>query len=258
MKIVRLIINKINNSYYNFLFLFDCFIKKIFWKIFSYNNYKIAYNLKKLNVSPNYLIDVGGNNGQFSYISYKVFKLKEIIIFEPNPDLIKNINKNLKNVKKLLVINKALSLKKDTLYFNFYKDSQLNSLHSSSKFRNNLFPKQTILLKKTCIDVDKLDNFIEPNTRYKLRNTLLKIDVQGHEINILKGFKRHLKLCRWVLLEVSFDELYQEQSGINEIITFLAKNNFVFNRIINNHFRPNSNIIMESDILFSNKFYENN
>ena len=257
MKVIELI-NKIAISfYYNFLFFLDCFYKKIFWKIFSYNNYKIAHNLKKLNISPKYLIDVGGNNGQFSYIFHKVFKLKELIIFEPNPSLIKNINKNLKNVKKLLVFNKALSIKKGTLNFNFYKDSQLNSLHSSSKFRNSLFPEKTSLLKKTYIDVDVLDNFITPDTKYKLKNTLLKIDVQGHEINILKGFKKHLKLCRWILLEVSFDELYQEQSDVNELIKFLSKNNFAFNRIINYHFRPNSNVIMESDLLFTNKSYQN-
>lgn len=260
MKEISLINNLVISFFHNFLFIFDCLFKKMFWKVFSYNNYKIAYNLKKLNISPKYLIDVGGNNGQFSYTFHKVFNLNQLIIFEPDPLLIKNINRNLRNLrnsKKFSVINKALSSKKSKLCFNFYKDSQLNSLHSSSSLRNKFFPDQTTLLKKTHIEVDILDNFIEPNMVNKLRDALLKIDVQGHEIHILNGFKKNLKFCRWILLEVSFDELYRDQSNINDLISFLAKNNFVFNRIINCHFRPNSKIVMESDILFLNKAYEN-
>ena len=247
-------LSKIIKNIHN-IFLYPESIKYFLtWKIFSFANYKITIAIKKLNIEPEYIIDVGANIGQFSYTVSKILKPEKIVLFEANEELNQNLDKNLSEFSNISIFTKALSNKIEMRNFNIFTDSQVSSFNESGKDRNNFFPQDTNLKKLLKIKTETLDNFISsnPNLINNLSKTLLKLDVQGHEYEILKGCEKNIIKFKWVVLEISHDILYENQAQFNDIYKFLIDNNFSFSRPLNCHYQPNNKLIMESDMLFIN------
>ena len=68
--------------------------------------------------------------------------------------------------------------------------------------------------------VDRIFNGIS------LQKTLLKIDVEGFEMNVIKGSRMKLKEIPFILLEHQFGNHFKN-NNFNDIITFLSKEKFV-------------------------------
>ena len=78
----------------------------------------------------------------------------------------------------------------------------------------------------------------------------MKIDVQGNEVNVLKGAKQMLKEKRIKLIftEISVAYNYKEQSKIEDIIKLLRANKYkIFNFFKMKH---NKGKLIECDVLF--------
>jgi hypothetical protein len=69
-----------------------------------------------------------------------------------------------------------------------------------------------------------LDELISPTTKFQL----IVIDIQGAELEALKGFKDRLEIVRWIYCEVNKKELYKNCAQVGEIDLFL--NEFGFKR----------------------------
>jgi len=68
---------------------------------------------------------------------------------------------------------------------------------------------------------DTLDNFINRKEIIIKGYTLLKLDVQGSELNVLKGATNELNNINAIQLELSFMPFYEGQATIEEIVRFL-------------------------------------
>lgn len=79
-------------------------------------------------------------------------------------------------------------------------------------------------LYKDIIETDTIDSIF---IKKKLKHILLKIDVEGYEINVLKGAKKMIEdnKIKYILVEHQFTNYYYNNSKINTI-KFLKKNNF--------------------------------
>ena len=80
---------------------------------------------------------------------------------------------------------------------------------------------------KISLKTIKLDSLILKN---KLDITLYDhwvIDVQGAELEVLKGAKNSLKSCKSITVEVSTENFYKEGSSYNSIKEFLSTKNFM-------------------------------
>jgi hypothetical protein len=55
---------------------------------------------------------------------------------------------------------------------------------------------------------------------------LLKLDVQGFELEVLRGAEKALQSAKWVLSEVSFESYYDQQALFAEIAGYLAAHGF--------------------------------
>ncbi len=52
----------------------------------------------------------------------------------------------------------------------------------------------------------------------------MKIDVEGYELNVLKGSKKKIKDVRYILIEHQFFNQYK--NNFDKVKKFLVKNNF--------------------------------
>ena len=160
----------------------------------SYLNRKIkskktSYSLTGIDLIVDYIfkkengiyIDVGCNHPIYSNNTYllnrKGWHGINIDIDEKSINLFNLFRKNDLN------INLAVSSKQTELeYINFHEKSPINKIKTD--FNKNLHPLEKI--KK--IKSDTLDSIIE-NSKYKDKKIdFVSIDVEGHEIEVIKGF----------------------------------------------------------------------
>jgi len=161
------------------------------------------------------LVDIGANVGNFSR-DFMLFypKCSEIICFEPLKFLNEKINEKIKNKKncKITIINKGLSNKKNKQIF-FY-DENNTELSSLNKYQNQYsvsFAGQFKPSKKMILEIDLLDNFCK---KFSLKKKfIVKIDAQGHELEVIEGGLKTIARASIVLLECSFARQYQKKEN---------------------------------------------
>ena len=146
-------------------------------------------------------IDVGANIGNHSIFYSKYFK--KILSFEPSKISFKVLSLNVENLKNIKIFNFGLS----NISKEFYFDDKATKNVAGLKFK-----------KKGKIPV-KAEVFDEKFK--KLKNIdLVKIDVEGHELNVIEGMKKTLK-NNSPLLIIEFDPFkYRNSKLIRKIKKF--------------------------------------
>jgi FkbM family methyltransferase len=75
------------------------------------------------------------------------------------------------------------------------------------------------------VDVTTLDDFV-PRLQLSRARTSLKIDVQGYELEVLRGSRRSLERMSVIETEVSLVHSYVGQALLSEIVGFLDERHF--------------------------------
>ena len=199
------IINFINNKYHH---------KRI---VKFLTNYKISK-----------LIDVGSHKGEFLSNYLKIKKIKSAYAFEPQIDIYNILKKNLKKYRNIKKKNIALDSKDGSkkLYINKLSSTSTLSLTNNNslflKIKKFLMYDNKNFLKSYFVKTTSIDIFFK---NINLTNTLLKIDVEGFEYNVLLGSKKTLNRIRYIMIEKQFSNLHK---GYNFDLShkYLLKNNF--------------------------------
>lgn len=200
------------------------------------------------NIKPSSIIDIGSNKGQFILLNKGLFKNLFCYSFEPQSKEIKIQKKIFKNFKNIKFFNFALGEKKMIKKFFITKRNDSSSfLKISSDLKENfnyeIKKEENIYIKQ----IKKVLNF-----KTMRRPILVKIDVQGYEKKVLKGFGNSIKYIDYFIIEVSNLEMYKNQPKSKEIINFLTSRKF---KIIkkNKWIKIQENKkIKQTDILFQN------
>ena len=100
----------------------------------------------------------------------------------------------------------------------------LGKLDESSYFLKlkNFLIKQKKIKEIYDVETTTVDDYFKG---LNLQNTLLKIDVEGHELNVLEGSKNTIKKIDFVLIENQYFDIYKD-NNINECHSFLKNNQF--------------------------------
>ncbi len=82
--------------------------------------------------------------------------------------------------------------------------------------------------------------------------TLLKIDVQGYELELLRGAERSLAAIDEILVECSFVELYAGQPLADDVVCHLRERGFGLNGV-HSVARGADGRPLQADLLFSRR-----
>jgi FkbM family methyltransferase len=165
-------------------------------------------------------IDIGANLGYMSINASKIVGPKgKIISFEPDNTIYNLLENNisLNNVENIKLNKIGLSNYNGEASFNIATESGLSRLENKN---NNL--EGLILQTKTTIKVNTLDSYLSENNFTNLKIKMIKIDVEGHELNILEGAVNVLKDSKpIIILEINPGALIQNDLSLTNIVNFL-------------------------------------
>ena len=199
--------------------------------------------LKKLNFEN--IVDVGANNGQFSLAVEHLYPQKKIIAFEPLKSCYRKYQSIFKGNPRIIIRNYALgSNSEEKLMYvtknndasSFLQPKLLKSIYSEHTYRSE---NHTIKLGDSVLD----KNFI--------KDSLLKIDVQGFELDVLKGLTLNIKLFKYIYVELSHVELYKDQALYDQVSNYLNQNGFTFKEVTNESYYNDK--LVQADYLFTRK-----
>ena len=157
-------------------------------------------------------LDIGAGIGLYTLFAHEHNKNIQTLSIEPNPEVFKALNKNLKNMslnsKAAKVLNKVVSSKNDMI--NFFIPTGDDFSYGTSK--KNLLIEKNISYRSISIDTTNL-------SEYKTSNfEIIKIDVEGSELDVLKTISLYLKNCRLLFIEIRTEnkaEVYELLKSFN-------------------------------------------
>lgn len=228
------------------------YIQKLRRSIISEKEWIVQQELFKNKVPV--IFDVGSNIGRATSKYLTIFPNSKIHSFEPFPDSYKEFLVRHKNSMGVKLNKYALSSEIGSSILNINKSVDTNSLLKSKKIGANS-DKSCISINSMTVKTNTLDNYCIKNNIREI--DILKIDVQGSEIKVLKGAlnlleKNRIKL---IYIETYFKQQYVDQPLFHDISKFLYNYNFILQDIYDPYFSRNN--MMWSDAIFINLNYFN-
>ena len=169
------------------------------------------------------VIDIGANIGQFSLLCRALYPSARIYAFEPQLKAAQCFTELFRRDAAVTLFRSAIGMKTGQIKMHVSRRNDSSSLLPISKAMTDVFPGTD--------EVGVVDVPIGPLTAFvsaeQIAGTaLLKIDVQGTELEVLKGCDPLLHRFRYAYVELSFIELYTGQALCSEVIRFLDQKKF--------------------------------
>lgn len=212
------------------------------WKPFSITSFRMLSELAHDGPAFNAIIDGGANKGQFARAATETFPDAKVFAFEPLPDVFEELKANLGRRPQVTVIQSALGNQQGTIEFFRHGYSLSSSVLRPLKTR----PGTDIQALE--VPVCRLDDALKDVTLPG--PALLKLDLQGYEMEALRGASELLRRVSHVLVETSFIPSYEGEPAFGETLEFLRQAGFTFVRPLD-LLRDDAGTIIQVDALFA-------
>jgi FkbM family methyltransferase len=196
------------------------------------------------------IIDGGANIGSITDTLLGYYPSAAIHAFEPIPHLADALRTKYARRPNVVVHAKALGAEPKTLTFH-----QLNNIGASS------FLKPTGITKKyhghkvdvsieLAVEQVRLDDVVDGGI------DILKLDLQGYELEALKGAERSLPSTKLILIEVEFVPLYENQPLFGDIDVFLREQGFSLLNLYELWTHPDGQLTSGDAIYLNSRYFK--
>jgi len=179
--------------------------------------------LESLNIITPVLIDLGGNIGLWSLEFKRVYPDSEIHILEPSSAAFKKLAANTKHQRNITIHNLAVDVENGSRLL--HSDQPGSGMASFYERNLNHFG---IEIKNTeSVECTKIDDFIQQNG---ISPNCLKIDIEGHELSILRSVTSIGQKFRVILFEFGGCNI-DSHTYFQEFWYFFEENNYKLFRV---------------------------
>jgi FkbM family methyltransferase len=173
---------------------------------------------------PVTVIDVGASSGFFMEAVAKHHAIKRGFLIEPLAHRCNELRTRFSE-PVFTVMQCAAAESKGVVEFNIHSHDYASSLLDWPQESSARFAFDMSLREKVAVKTMSLDGILEAN-KWSEEIDLLKIDVQGAEMLVLRGGEATLSRVRHVYIELAFREVYRGGCTFNDAYTFLTERGF--------------------------------
>lgn len=189
-------------------------------------------------VSIRQVVDVGASDGKWTRECLEVFPDARYLLVEPQPVHLAALRDLQAEQPNVQVWQGALGSRSAKLDLRVHGDQ-------SSFLASESFPTD----QAQRVEVRTLDSFLGVELLHP--PDLIKADVQGYELEVLRGAGKCLENAKLLLLEVSYRRMYRDLPLAHEVIAHAGAAGFRISDICTYATRPSDGELMQSDILFA-------
>lgn len=199
---------------------------------------------KLINYSnPKRFLDIGAHTGEFTQNILRLAPECQVVMVEANPNCEPYLQK-LNHGYDIL----ALSNKQGKAELFVEKANMLGT--GASLYKENTEWYADGKFDKVEVELDTLDN--KKYFGYEVID-LVKLDVQGAELNILEGGRKTITRSKYVLIETSLVVYNHGAPMVDAIVPKMKEYGFYIEDILD-YLKFNKNQISQMDILFKNSY----
>jgi len=201
------------------------------------------------------IFDIGASNGVFSK---KYSNNSTVYAFEPNKTNLLKLIQNCKNIPNYNIIDKAVSDTEGVVQFyeaNYTNASSILPFTDGVNKWKNADPKSKLATVNTYeVECIRLDTFIKQNNITKTID-FIKIDAQGHDLNVIKSLGEDIYNVREILAEVKVVEfeLYKGEGTKKDMLDYMSSKDFSIYKTEPNTHHQEENIWFKNNKF--NKFF---
>jgi len=196
-------------------------------------------HIKKLGFAPRTVIDVGAATGTFDL--YHAFPTASFLLIEPLEEHRPALEKVVSRLKDARYLIAAAAARPGEITIHVHPDLLGSSLYLEDEESGvNGVPRTipAITLDEACAEQGLRGPY------------LLKIDVQGAELDVLAGAAQVLRETEVVVLETSLFEVFQGGPQIADVIAWMRAGGFVVYDILETRYRLLDGAMVQADLAF--------
>jgi FkbM family methyltransferase len=194
--------------------------------------------LRGLRLNPQMICDVGASDGEWTRQCIGIFPDSQYLCVEPLGQYQGSLGALADRYRNVRVFCGCLGAR-----------SGQTQIHSAG-FSSSLLPDNAgnSFGWLEPVEVERLDVLVERGLCTV--PDLLKIDVQGYEIEVLRGLGSLMRSVTAIIVELSFYRFYKDMPVFHEVVAFLAGHGFVVADVLSLMTRPLDGMAGQSDVLF--------
>ena len=189
-------------------------------------------------------IDVGAGRGQFAVFALRAFPSAQIVSFEPLPSSFATASRAVGGSDRVELRRQAVGAEPGTAAIHVTADADSSSLRRPTGEQTRRFPG-TDGVDRVEVEVVTLDEAVSGPQR----PALLKLDLQGGELDALHGAGDLLESIDDAFVECSFVELYEGQALADQVICHLRDHGFTLRGVYSPTYGDDG-VCIQADLLF--------
>jgi len=170
------------------------------------------------------VLDVGASDGGYARELRANGYRERICSFEPRAAAFRALEKSSRSDNKWEVMNCALGTANGSVDIHVSANGDSSSILDLAQGSGTESPQVSYIERET-ISVATLDGLFD-NIRQGAVNILLKMDVQGFEMEVLKGAEHSLASIETIQLELALTPTYQNQMHLHEMCGLLYQKGY--------------------------------
>ncbi|KAA0098108.1 FkbM family methyltransferase [Mycolicibacterium sp. P1-18] len=193
------------------------------------------------------VVDVGANRGQFALAARRRWPAAQVMSFEPLDRPASTFRRVFSRDPLTTLHEFAIGPREDVASMHLSRSDDSSSLLAITRLQDTVFPG-TDEIGTVDVRVAPLAAFVNPGSM--VEPALLKIDVQGYELEVLRGCEPLLSEFTLIYCECSFVELYEGQGLAGDVVRWLADHDFTMAGVFNAAYDDGGRAV-QADFLFT-------
>ena len=174
----------------------------------------------------NIILELGARHGRDT-IQLKEYFDAKVVSFECNPNVLEDCRERLSPVDDITLVEKAVWSEDKVI--KFYPVMNGNIGASSAFKANPKYPYEKYEQSVVEVDAVRLDDWWNKNGIGNI--DLICMDIQGSELEALKGMGELLKDVKYIITECQYKRLYKNTPLLNDLDDFLHSLGFTCREI---------------------------